>query len=290
MSFEPSLIKEEKDTDREKKEVCRDFKKGDCRRRERCVFHHPKLKVCMDFQLRECFWPRCKYVHVTKSEEEVFDGSGVLPDQVEFPGLFDNRIGNKRSYSAISSGVHKEICWDFEKGDCQRRDRCKFFHPKLMTCFNFQNKKCDREDCRFLHLTKEVETTYENHGILPDHIDQRKLRMNRIMFSSPSPSSRDGGGSGSSGDRYGKRRGEPVGYSSIDTGEKLGEMADQASVAVLSVENEALKAKVLEMQQQISDLRKMNMLYERNQNYRNNGHNCNHVNSSNGGGDLGNLL
>ena len=34
-----------------------------------------------------------------------------------------------------------ELCRDFEKGNCSRGNRCKYFHPKLKICRDFQNKK-----------------------------------------------------------------------------------------------------------------------------------------------------
>ena len=81
-------------------------------------------------------------------------------------------------------------------------------------------------------MTKEEEITYEENGIVPDHIDERKLAKNRIMAPSAS-SDRDGGA-----DRYGKRSREAIGY---------GGSVDQASVAVILLENEGLKVKLVEV-------------------------------------------
>lgn len=299
MSFEESERNETSrsengdSSEREEKEMCRDFKKGDCRRGQRCIYFHPKLEVCRDFQNRECTWRGCKYVHVTKSEEEKFDGSGILPPHVTngpFPpdnqkrprdGSRDgphNSLLGKRGHSAMSGqgpapmyGQREnpsDVCRDFEKGDCRRGSRCKFYHPKLVICRDFQKDKCDRDNCRFLHMTQEEENTYEGNGIVPDHIDKDMLRKNRL---SAPPAERDRGGSG---DMYGKRRPDmrsdsaypATAYPPAATGGFAAGITLEAALQ----ENAMLKLKQVEMQQQITDLRRMNdTLYEQNQAYRN---------------------
>ena len=72
---------------------------------------------------------------------------------------------------------NKGTCRDYERGVCNRGNRCKFFHPegvsqpdqKLPICKDFQNKGCDRMKCKFLHITQEEEADYNNTGILPAH-------------------------------------------------------------------------------------------------------------------------
>ena len=251
----------------EEKELCRDFKKGDCRRGQRCIYNHPKLDVCRDYQFRECTRHDCRFVHVTKAEEEKFDGSGILPPHVH-NGPFNNALPlptnggynsilGKRAYNAIS-GVHPipayenpgEVCRDFEKGDCRRGSRCKFYHPKLVICRDFQKEKCERDNCRFLHMTQDEEKTYEGNGIVPDHIDKDKLKKNRVNAQNDVV-----------GERYGKR-GQEKTYQ-MTKGYPI--MSLEAALQ----ENAALKVKLSEMQQQVTDLRRMNdTLYEQNNNYR----------------------
>jgi len=148
-----------------------------------------------------------------------------------------------------------EICRDFEKGDCRRGQRCKFFHPKLRICKDFQNKKCERETCRFLHVTREEEESYDKSGVLPEHLDETEAKRNRIM----APSSYGGGiVGGQDFGGYGKRRRE----------DNFNMMP--AIPPALLQENEMLKQKVTELQRQVTDLRQMNdTLYEQNTAYRN---------------------
>lgn len=262
------------------KAPCRDFKKGDCRRGERCIYHHPKLDICRDYQRGRCSRVDCKYVHATRAEEETFDKNGILPSHITNGpfGASGGGGGNrKRDYDSMAapssfpipfgqpSPAPTDLCRDFEKGDCRRGERCKFFHPKLVTCRDFKKGKCDREDCRFLHLTREEEDTYNGNGIIPDHIDKVKLRKNRITAPSDSGHGRAGVGN-------------PM-HSNLLAGinEMLGSRSQvdhQATVpkvqfeAILQ-ENQALKLKLVDMQQQITDLRRMNdTLYEQNCNFR----------------------
>lgn len=156
-----------------------------------------------------------------------------------------------------------DLCRDFDNGKCTRGERCKFFHPKLQICKDFQNKTCERDRCKFLHVTRDEEQKYDTSGVLPDHIDKEEGKRKRIMdpFGQP-PFVGGGGGGGGGGDgRYGKRpRGEafyPMGG------------APPASPALMQ-ENKMLKAKVTDLQRQVMDLRQMNdTLYEQNTVYRN---------------------
>ena len=271
MSFEQAIGNEAqvaKTQGADDKELCRDFKKGDCRRGERCIYYHPKLDVCRDYQFRECTRNDCRFVHVTKAEEEKFNGSGLLPPHVQNGPVPAAPIGGytsvlgKRGFGAISVGqqlplpMHKlesqgEVCRDFDKGDCRRGQRCKFYHPKLVICRDFQKGKCERENCRFLHMTQDEEKTYEGNGIVPDHVDKEKVKKNRVI-EAPSDNT---------GERYGKRN---QGVYPMAKGFPI------MSLDVALQENSALKIKLTEMQQQVADLRRMNdTLYEQNNNYRN---------------------
>jgi len=262
----------------EEKEVCRDFKKGDCRRGSKCIYHHPKLNICKDFQSQKCARENCKYMHVTREEEERYINSGILPDRLNNgPFLGNNRMGAPPNVGVgmdfgrrqvvpglpqmqvmygqqQNNPLPEQICRDFEKGDCRRGARCKFSHPKLKICRDFQKEKCEREKCRFLHMTREEEETYEGNGIIPDHLDKEEVKKKRV----PLPSV---GGAVDMFEMYGKRRRE-------DNFESPSVLSHTPLAAVLQ-ENERLKLKITEMQQQITDLRKMNdTLYDQNNKYR----------------------
>lgn len=146
--------------------------------------------------------------------------------------------------------MSSDLCRDFDNGKCTRGERCKFFHPKLQICKDFQNKTCDRERCKFLHVTREEEETYDSSGAFPDHIDKEEAKRKRILDPDFTSS------------RYGKRlRGE--GFYPPMIG------AAPPSPALMQ-ENKMLKAKVTDLQRQVMDLRQMNdTLYEQNTLYRN---------------------
>ena len=73
----------------------------------------------------------------------------------------------------MSDNSTRTACRDFERGDCFRGDKCKFYHPdgrrKVAICKDFQNKGCERTKCKFLHLSREEETRYNMTGELPEH-------------------------------------------------------------------------------------------------------------------------
>jgi len=260
------------------KDLCRDFKKGDCRRGERCIYHHPKLDVCRDYQNGRCSRQDCRFVHATRQEEETYTNSGILPSHMnngqtmqsnpmngtQSGGGFGlNGILGKRNYNTMSgapmamsygqqNSSSSDLCRDFEKGDCRRGSRCKFIHPKLVICRDFQKEKCERDNCRFLHMTREEEETYDGNGIVPDHIDQDKLKKNKMMA--------PGDGAAGMGGMYGKQQRLDNFQSGVPN----------ATLQAVLQENEVLKSKLTEMHQQIINLRKMNdTLYEQNTNYRN---------------------
>jgi len=173
--------------------------------------------------------------------------------------ILGRNIGTARLRTQVPELPEQPICRDFEKGDCRRGTRCKFFHPKLKLCRDFQNQKCERDNCRYLHFTREEEETYEGSGITPDHIDKTEIKRKRILAPPPSvgPTTVMTGTS----DMYGKRRRE-------DNFDFVSNPSNP-SYAALQQENQTLKSKLLEKEQQITDLRRMNdILYEQNTDYR----------------------
>lgn len=188
----------------------------------------------------------------------------------------------------------KGICRDFERGVCNRGNRCKFIHPdginqpdqKLPICKDFQNKGCDRSKCKFLHITQDEEAGYNTSGLLPEHgghpeqvqkmgygkavmsQDVCKDFLNNICQRGRSCRFRHVtereyqlekqlgmvGGGGQS--FYGKRRRDDYGA--------MPEMGG------LGEENEMLRRKITDLQRQVIDLRQMNdTLYDQNTRYRN---------------------
>jgi hypothetical protein len=77
-----------------------------------------------------------------------------MPRSRDVPArLFDST----RGYPGEGPGADKSVCFDFQKGKCQRGEKCKFAHvlssKPPSPCFDFQKGKCARgEKCRFAHV------------------------------------------------------------------------------------------------------------------------------------------
>lgn len=189
----------------------------------------------------------------------------------------------------INNSEGKSECRDFVRGVCNRGASCKFFHPpnamsikketKLPICKDFQNKGCDRQKCKFLHITQKEEEQYNMTGILPDHggrpdkvrsmggrgnipaavdvckdflngICQRGSRCKFRHISEQQHQAEMGG------PMYGKRRRDDYG-------------GDPGDYMAYQEENEMLRRKITDLQRQVMDLRQMNdTLYEQNNRYR----------------------
>ena len=78
-----------------------------------------KLGNCFQFQRGECSrGDSCKFSHVVSEKDD--------------QGSQDGRVGNKRKPSNFSSAGRDEskrkVCFSFQKGSCNRGDKCKFAH------------------------------------------------------------------------------------------------------------------------------------------------------------------
>lgn len=184
-------------------------------------------------------------------------------------------------------------CRDFERGVCNRGQKCKYYHPegvqlnnqKLPICKDFQNKGCDRPKCKFLHITSDEEAEYMRTGQLPSHgghppepprgqpgndvckdfLNNICQRGSRCKFRHISENEfqteqqQMGGGGGGGGGMYGKRRRDDYGGGGMGAG-----------IGAFDEENEMLRRKITDLQRQVLDLRQMNdTLYDQNTRYRN---------------------
>uniref|UniRef100_A0A0V0G6T6 Putative c3h1-type zn-finger protein n=1 Tax=Triatoma dimidiata TaxID=72491 RepID=A0A0V0G6T6_TRIDM len=66
----------------------------------------------------------------------------------------------------------KPICRDFLRNACARGDSCKYTHPeeKYVFCHDYQNGRCSRRECVFLHCSRDDEEHYTQYGELPPHL------------------------------------------------------------------------------------------------------------------------
>lgn len=110
--------------------VCRDFLRNQCKRGDGCKFTHPNTSV-----------------------------------------------------RTVDRAIDDNVCRDYVRNVCKRGISCKFTHPqnsgeappppgkglqsKVMFCHDFQNSRCTRANCTFIHCTKELENEYLASGYLP---------------------------------------------------------------------------------------------------------------------------
>ncbi|KRY70572.1 Zinc finger CCCH domain-containing protein 10, partial [Trichinella pseudospiralis] len=80
------------------------------------------------------------------------------------------------------SESRQDICRDFLNNVCFRGSRCKFYHPesennrietvkqneKINYCKDYQNGRCTRNACRYVHCSRRDMETYERHGRMSD--------------------------------------------------------------------------------------------------------------------------
>ncbi|XP_050440838.1 zinc finger CCCH domain-containing protein 10-like isoform X3 [Adelges cooleyi] len=97
----------------------------------------------------------------------------------------------------LESDTPDNVCRDFMRNVCNRGKSCKFFHPpieedkrKYVFCHDFQNGKCSRHDCRFIHCSREDEEYYNQTGrMAPDVL--RTLEMSGAPSSEDIPICKD---------------------------------------------------------------------------------------------------
>ena len=80
-----------------------------------------------------------------------------------------------------SSANNGDVCRDYLRNTCRRGANCKFNHPELNEkkgdiplltfCHDFQNRECKRNNCKFVHCSKQDEETYKMTGKLPPTVN-----------------------------------------------------------------------------------------------------------------------
>ena len=180
------------------------------------------------------------------------------------------------------------VCRDYQRGVCNRGNKCKFVHPanikppdsdKPPICRDFQNGTCDRNNCKYLHITSQEERIFVATGKLPasagspsasgrkpgpldvckDFLNNVCTRGNRCKFrhiTEPEWESEKRRAAAIEDDMSRKRKRESFGGGSLD-------------FQFLTDENDMLRRKIADLQRQVADLRAMNdTLYEQNMRYR----------------------
>lgn len=87
------------------------------------------------------------------------------------------------------SSHNSDICRDFLRNTCRRGNSCKFNHPEskkndiplLTFCHDFQNRECRRNNCKFVHCSKQEEEAYKQTGRLPSTVSNQSLNGNQVV-------------------------------------------------------------------------------------------------------------
>ncbi|XP_027197425.1 uncharacterized protein LOC113791795 [Dermatophagoides pteronyssinus] len=93
----------------------------------------------------------------------------------------NNQSSNNNDNSS-NNNQQDDVCRDYLRNVCRRGKSCRYKHPDIndtdmmknkepyVFCHDYQNRECRRDNCRFLHCTKQEEEIYRSTGKLPPHI------------------------------------------------------------------------------------------------------------------------
>ena len=235
--------------------ICVDYIRGFCQKGTRCPKPHvdyvesladrevvSKLKFCHDFQNQGMCGRRqdCKFLHVTRYEEDEFLLTGTVPQSVfkrmrewnaessmynsfgEGPRFGGGRkrphpdsmsmrggfmsmrgFGGRGGMRGRGGGpghttsqpvTFENYCIDYLKGTCVKSDNCHLKHVetidspderqgivKQVFCHDFQNDRCKRPFCKYVHATREEESFFLENGYFPPSMNTRNRE--KLFFS-----------------------------------------------------------------------------------------------------------
>uniref|UniRef100_A0A0M3HWT9 Zinc finger CCCH domain-containing protein 10 n=2 Tax=Ascaris TaxID=6251 RepID=A0A0M3HWT9_ASCLU len=94
--------------------------------------------------------------------------------------MTDKAAKGKEGSDEKNGAQREDVCRDFLKNICNRGSRCKFYHPEEVEreraqessgskqefnfCIDFQNRGCQRENCRFVHAHRDDVERYKSTG------------------------------------------------------------------------------------------------------------------------------
>jgi len=127
--------------ERERTDICRDFMRNECGRGTNCKFYHPSktsdgddgsvtpsaqsgFQFCIAFRTtRGCVrGESCRYVHATMDQVNAYNETGDISPELA------HCIADAKERSRAPAGGGEPVCMDFQRGECQRGDSCRYRH------------------------------------------------------------------------------------------------------------------------------------------------------------------
>lgn len=138
-------------------EVCRDFENGRCSRGNRCKFFHPKLPICKDFQNKGCDRGKCKFLHITREEEQNYETTGILPEHIAEE--FKNKRSNGGGMEAQGYGMYGKR----RREDNYMMPEMPAISPGLIEENEFLKRKISDLQHQILDLRQMNDTLYDQN-------------------------------------------------------------------------------------------------------------------------------
>ena len=120
-------------------------------------------------------------------------GSRHWEDSMRHPHR-GRRYSEKEIHSFSQPITFGNYCMDYLKGTCNRGRGCRLVHVEVVEdmddrealvknvfCHDFQNKRCPRTYCKYLHATFDEQKVFIERGYLPPSV--RARNKNKIFFS-----------------------------------------------------------------------------------------------------------
>ena len=98
----------------------------------------------------------------------------------------NNNNNNQSDHNGLDCPIGDDVCRDYLRNVCRRGPNCRYRHPddteaadlgknifEVVFCHDYQNRECRRNNCRFIHATKDEEQIYRSGGELAPHLMEK---------------------------------------------------------------------------------------------------------------------
>lgn len=108
--------------------------------------------------------------------------------------MADGNLEDQSTLNGDDVDSKDSVCRDFLRNVCKRGKLCRFKHPEsyeaeslgkkdIVFCHDFQNKDCNRPNCKFVHCTKQEEEIFRSTGRLPETVLESMGNSSPLTFS-----------------------------------------------------------------------------------------------------------